>query len=328
MPSMVMGMAPLHKPGTEVGQNAIRALTSVWQRGHPAKFLAGDRAYTQATPEHFQLSARALGYDLVLDYKIDQLGLQGSYEGMNLVDGSWYCPAMPTALVNATLDFRNDLIDEVTHAARIRKRRAYQMRPKASPTPTAIPASLPGLHARPCGPLRTQTRSEGKAPKARPRTPVTHILRIIYRRSAPRVDHPSPRRRRQVPPALPHEPQSGTPYATLRNSIEGMNGYIKDGAREAADDPERRRIRGAAAQSVFVAFLLFAANIRKINEFLKKEEPRPRRSASLSPGAGPSCLRRGPRNHPRSRPRWYLSPSGLRSRCLTGTWRPDPPLTA
>ena len=57
-------------------------------------------------------------------------------------------------------------------------------------------------------------------------------------------------------------------YATLRNSNEGMNGFVKDGSREAVDDPERRRIRGVAAQSVLVAFQLFAANIRKVNELL------------------------------------------------------------
>ena len=58
-------------------------------------------------------------------------------------------------------------------------------------------------------------------------------------------------------------------YATLRNSVEGMNGLIKDGAHEAVDDPERRRIRGLAAQSVLLSFQLFAANLRKIEEFLK-----------------------------------------------------------
>jgi hypothetical protein len=61
-------------------------------------------------------------------------------------------------------------------------------------------------------------------------------------------------------------------YDTLRNSVEGMNGYIKDGAHEAVDDPERRRIRGVAPQSVFAAFLLCAANLRKIETHLAEEE--------------------------------------------------------
>ncbi len=45
---------------------------------------------------------------------------------------------------------------------------------------------------------------------------------------------------------------------------------MKDGAREALDDPERRRIHGVAAQSVFVALLLTAANLRKIGAHLKQ----------------------------------------------------------
>lgn len=45
VPTLVMGMAPLHKPGAQVGQNAIRALASIAERGHPAHYLAGDRAY-------------------------------------------------------------------------------------------------------------------------------------------------------------------------------------------------------------------------------------------------------------------------------------------
>jgi len=73
--------------------------------------------------------------------------------------------------------------------------------------------------------------------------------------------------------ALPHESEEWhAVYSTLRNSVEGMNAFIKDGAREAVDDPERRRIRGVAAQSLLVAFLLCAANLRKIDSYLAREE--------------------------------------------------------
>ncbi len=73
--------------------------------------------------------------------------------------------------------------------------------------------------------------------------------------------------------------------------MEGFNGYVKDGAHEALDDAERRRVRGVAAQSVFVALLVFAANVRKIALVLKelsamavgklRRLPRRRRTASI-----------------------------------------------
>ena len=71
-----------------------------------------------------------------------------------------------------------------------------------------------------------------------------------------------------------------------------MNKFINDGAHGAIDDPERRRIRGIAARSVLVAFQLFAANIRKVNEYLamkaaraKKIRKMPSRRKTKSLGA-------------------------------------------
>jgi ferric-dicitrate binding protein FerR (iron transport regulator) len=76
-----------------------------------------------------------------------------------------------------------------------------------------------------------------------------------------------PRRHRRPDPRIPRRPRAQNRlarYATLRNTIEGLNGYAKDPAHEALAQPARRRVRGIAAQSIFTALLLITANIRKI----------------------------------------------------------------
>jgi hypothetical protein len=87
----------------------------VRDRGHPAGYLAADRAYSSAKPEDFQLPALALGYSPVYDYRIDQLGVKDSHQGFVLVEGAFYCPAIPKALVDATVDYREHRIDEATY---------------------------------------------------------------------------------------------------------------------------------------------------------------------------------------------------------------------
>jgi hypothetical protein len=209
----------------------------------------------------------------VLDYKITQLGHQGSHDGMILVDGTWYCSGMPETLVNATLDFRKGLIDETTYRARIEERRGHQIRPRARADADGhirmrCPASKPAPVVR----CELKPGSEGPAATAKIRIPVTDILRVHRPKVCTQesVTLPAEAVAKYFQP-LPHAtPEWQAMYSTLRNSVEGMNGFIKDGAREAIDDPERRRIRGVAPQSVLVAFQLFAANLRKIDEFLTK----------------------------------------------------------
>ena len=66
---------------------------------------------------------------------------------------------------------------------------------------------------------------------------------------------------------------------------------MKDPAHEALAAPGRRRVRGIAAQSIFVTLLLMAANFRKIAAFRqliadgtakKVAEPARRRRLSLA----------------------------------------------
>lgn len=50
-----------------------------------------------------------------------------------------------------------------------------------------------------------------------------------------------------------------TAYSRLRSINEGFNGYVKDPALEALDDPARHRLHGVAQQTVLTALLLAAA---------------------------------------------------------------------
>jgi hypothetical protein len=101
-------------------------------------------------------------------------------------------------------------------------------------------------------------------------------------------------------------------YNSLRNTNEGMNGYIKDHAHEALDDPGRRRIHGVAPQSLFVALLVVAANVRKIRVFLAT-----RAVERLSKPRRPRRRKTTPITH------WRPSAASA-----TGSSDPDPPLTA
>jgi hypothetical protein len=103
-------------------------------------------------------------------------------------------------------------------------------------------------------------------------------------------------------------------YNTLRNNNEGMHGFVKDGAHEALDDPSRRRVHGVAAQSIFVAFLLMAANVRKIEAFGQEKV------VSIEVA---KVRRRAKRRVTKPLGSWH--PGGPETEALPC---PDPPLTA
>jgi len=314
IPSLVVAMAPLHRPSHAPGPNAMVALASAAARGLPARWLAGDRAYTSAKEENFQLPARSLGYRLVLDYKEDQLGVQASYAGFIQVEGEWYCPSMPDVLIHATADHRAHLIDDDIYRARLEERWRYRARAKGHPDAEG--------HIRLCCPASYGTATCELKP-----TSITRDARGKLRipvRSAVRADPPRSCTQASVtvPPAagakfsqeLVYQSREwhGV-YATLRNSVEGFNGFVKDQAYEALGDPQCRRVRGVAAQTLFAAFLLFGANLRKVAAFIQER-------AAVAAGA----VRRLPRRRRTKaldewRPAASVPSSGS---------SPDPPLTA
>ena len=261
-PNLAIGLA-LARPGEDPGGTGARVLASVAARGHKTGWLGFDRAYTAALPGRFHLPARALGYSPVMDYRADQLGIQASTGGALLVEGSWYCPALPGPLITATAGLRDHAIDRDLYDQQITARAPYQLKHKDGPDADGYQRlSCPALGDHPglmC-PLREASLSprDGRAKVLQPPDEPPRICRQTAITIAPDT---GARYRQDLPYG---SPAWHARYATLRNTIEGLNGYAKDPAHQALAQPARRRVRGIAAQSLFTALLLMAANIRKI----------------------------------------------------------------
>jgi hypothetical protein len=261
-PNLAIGMA-MARPGEDPGGTGARVLASAAARGHKAGWPGYDRACTAALPDRFHLPARALGYSPVMDYRADQLGIQASSGGTLLVEGSWYCPALPEPLITATARLRDHAIDRDLYDQQIAARACYQLKRKDGPDADGYQRlSCPALGTHPglmC-PLREASLSprDGRPKVLQPPEEPPKICRQTAITIAPDI---GARYRQDLPYG---SPAWHARYATLRNTIEGLNGYAKDPAHQALAQPGRRRVRGIAAQPVFTALLLIAANIRKI----------------------------------------------------------------
>jgi len=261
-PDLAIGMA-MARPGEDPGGTGARVLASVAARGHKPGWPGYDRAYTQALPERFCLPARALGYHPVMDYRDDQLGIQANSQGALLAEGTWYCPALPGPLITATTGLRDHAITRDLYGQQIAARACYQLKRKDGPDADGyqrLSCPATGKHPGLICPLRQASLSprDGRAKVLQPPPEPPRICRQTAITIAPDI---GARYRQDLPYGSPPWHRS---YATLRNTIEGLNGLIKDPARQALAQPARRRVRGIAAQPVFTALLLMAANIRKI----------------------------------------------------------------
>jgi len=262
-PNLAVGLA-LGRPGEDPGGTGVRVLASVRRRRWPAGYLGADRGYTQGRPERFHLPVRALGYSLVMDYKATQLGRQANSQGAVMVDGTFYCPAMPEPLVAASAEHRAGKTDDETYNARLQARSAWRLVRKSGPDAEgyerwACPAQ--GDHPHVCCPLRPSAKALGKVPVLAPPPMPPKVCTQTAVTIAPDI---GARHRQDL--AFGSDEWART-YATYRNTIEGTNGYLKDTAHESLACPGRRRARGIAAQIVFVALLVMAGNFRKVAAF-------------------------------------------------------------
>ena len=196
-PNLAIGLA-MARPGEDPGGTGARVLASAAARGHKSGWLGYDRAYTQALPGRFHLPARALGYSPVMDYRDDQLGIQANTGGAILVEGTWYCPALPGPLITATTRLRGHAITRDLYDQQITARACYRLKRKDGPDADGyqrLSCPATGSHPGLICPLRETSTSprDGRAqgPPAPARTPQA---------LPPDRDHHRPRHRRPLPP--------------------------------------------------------------------------------------------------------------------------------
>ncbi len=276
-PKLLLGIAPPHRPGESPGRNGLTAATEAHHAGRSSgpdgRLLAGDNAYVNANPADYAQPLRLLGIDLVHDFNRVQTGLQGSHEGALLVDGRWYCPAMPPVLIAATTDHRADRIDYDIWQRRLTDRQAFELRPKANANADgSIRMLCPAAGIAPTARCEHKPASMNRRHQRNRRIDLNHLLQQdppkVCRQQSITI---TPEARGRFEQPLRHGTEEWrVAYQTLRSTNEGGNGIAKDSARQNIEDPQCRRIRGQAANALITAFMHCAENIRLILSFAEK----------------------------------------------------------
>ena len=294
-PRLILGMS-MDKPGVAPAQNAMTALNNVLKADLPRGYMVGDRAYYPgAKPETWQSLIREAGFMIVGDLMIQKtpqgikygVGVQDSFGGALLIDGTWMCPAIPKGLAEATMDFSNGDITEDEKNTRRDRRDAYHLRAKEAPRDNGsqcfkCPASGPGATVDcPLKDLAPKAKDQPRRPKIRQEDLPEHPGPICTNANSMTIPAKAGAKYKQ---SLPWESEEwNRAYHYPRNTIEGKNGYIKNSKGGSVASHDRRRLRGVAGQFFLTGIMIAAENIRAIEEFLHGE----RSKEAYSPDPAP-----------------------------------------
>ncbi|GAB2710480.1 hypothetical protein [Kitasatospora kifunensis] len=298
-PQLALG-AVLDTPGKRIGPNAVHVLTTLATLGLPVGLLAADRAYTDQKSEHFQQPARRLGYQLALDYKQDQRGVQAPHPhlGALLIDGTLTCPAIPEALANATTGLDDKAVRDRDEnlEQRLAMREPYFLKlkqgpdrhgavrlqcPAAGPSPSVTCPRFNRLHhpaaSVPAIVDLSNARSTAAHPSAKPSIQISPAERL---RPPPKKELPRICRKPTItvrPGDLGKfdkfrqdrhylRPAWHDAYKPIRAHNEGINGRAKGHHIDIAD-PRKRLAHGRVAQTILLALMILMINLQIIHDW-------------------------------------------------------------
>ncbi|WIM68320.1 hypothetical protein QP027_02655 [Corynebacterium breve] len=276
-PHLIHAMS-MDRPGHDPAVRALEAIRHLIGNDDVHKgIIVGERAYfPNARVENYHEPLRHAGYTLVGDYPEDKLGKTHEFESMKLVEGEWYCPALPDHLIHATEDKQAGRIDQETYDDRIERRRLYAMRRKgADDTDTSMAFMCP---ARGSGKTvycpRAQNSERGDAKKKRlPRILPAQLpkdrRKCCDNSTSVSIPHSEGMKYRQTGPAY-QTAEWREIFATFRNVIETRNALLKNGRGASIGDHTRRLVRGFAAAWMFTALGVISVILSLIAQFLHR----------------------------------------------------------
>lgn len=264
--------ATLDQPSRRVGANAVACVQSIVERGYPAGDLTIDKGYSgNCKAEDFHLPVMALGYGLISEPKHprNENPIQFTHNGANYIDGAWYSPSMPEALVWARVHYADKMITEDVFRARCEARRAYLFTRKdgnafSCPAQGAN-ATIKCVHKDFFEP-KHQPRDGSKRPIARnaPEAPLPACLRKV----STSMPEDNPKVAKYAQSLHYGSAEHNDTYRLHRSTMEGWNGFTKDDNHESLGATRNRRRRGMVNHLFVVALSLAVTNMRKIKAFL------------------------------------------------------------
>lgn len=207
VPHIVVGFNH-HKPGAQPSAAAREIFDDVTERGLSLDHVGGDQAYLPgAKSEVLQNPLRKQGAKLVMKYAVSQAGrqangegtIQGEAHGAVMVEGQWYCPALPAALRDVMVEYQRNIkadrgnleLSPTERASRkaehdahrdrqIEERRRWEMRAKERPDENGkVPMRCPAVGPIPHTVVPSQAHTDSQTPCRRRTSPGIEPSQVV-----------------------------------------------------------------------------------------------------------------------------------------------------
>jgi hypothetical protein len=303
-PSLLTAVT-FHRPGHLIGHGA-RLIESQQKLGFSHHLVLADRAYNGEKAENFQIPARLMGCELVIDYTVTDLGQQGFYE--DLVDGNWYVRWMPEALIKASKEARrrNDALDAAKHTVRINgekdisrltdddQAKLAEARDLIATTPSYLERTTTLIQARTPYRMTAKGRPDKdgfqrftypdpntyiaidpitkKPAKRSSRRSITISLLVPEGTSKSKSNHKSqPIKHVQK---FAHGLEDWRRHYGMRSLVESSNKLMKNSGAEDLGNWAKRSGRGFASQYLASALAAVSSNLRRLRTFFVEDAKR------------------------------------------------------